>query len=41
MADFNVQFTLLSPYPKLEPQQAQTSLAAYRGKPLVVHLYTG
>lgn len=33
-------FRLLTPFPKLE-QGARASLSDYKGKPTVIHMYTG
>jgi len=34
-------FQLVSPYPDPKPLQQKAPLQAYRGKPVVLHLYTG
>lgn len=37
----NVTFRLMSPYPELKRLDQKVSLESYRGKPTVVHFYTG
>jgi len=37
----SLAFQLMSPYPQARPLPQKMALADYRGKPTVLHLYTG